>query len=380
MSELNSVQQFYHGKTIFITGGSGFMGKVLIEKLLYSCSDLKELLVLMRPKRGKSASTRVDDFAKIPLFERIMKEKPQVMSKITPVFGDITSPNMGLSDAHLAKVLCDTQIVFHFAASLKLEATLRPNILANLTATKFVLELSMGMKNLVQVVTLSTAFCCEDQDILQEKVYDFPHRPEDLIRCAEWMSEDSMAMMQKQVLGTQPNTYTYTKRLTEILVQEQYGKLPVCIIRPSIVSPSYKYPMPGWVDSLNGPPGMFLAAGKGVLRSMLIDPDSVIEAIPVDVAINAIIVITKELATTERSPTVPVYNITLHESRKVTNGKMLQYARDLGQKYPVSGGLWYPDGDITQNVLVHTLKVFFFQWLPAYFIDFWLMVFGQKRL
>lgn len=67
MTELNSVQQFYAGKTVFITGGSGFMGKVLIEKLLYSCQDVKELIVLMRPKRGKSASQRVEDFAKLPV-------------------------------------------------------------------------------------------------------------------------------------------------------------------------------------------------------------------------------------------------------------------------------------------------------------------------
>lgn len=63
--KLNSVQEFYKDKTIFITGGSGFMGKVLIEKLLYACSDLKELIVLMRPKRGKTAMQRVEDFAKL---------------------------------------------------------------------------------------------------------------------------------------------------------------------------------------------------------------------------------------------------------------------------------------------------------------------------
>lgn len=43
------------------------MGKVLLEKLLYSCSDLKELIVLMRPKRGKTATQRVEDFAKLPV-------------------------------------------------------------------------------------------------------------------------------------------------------------------------------------------------------------------------------------------------------------------------------------------------------------------------
>lgn len=67
MSTLNSVQQFYAGKTVFITGGSGFMGKVLIEKLLYSCTDVRELIILMRPKRGKTAAQRVEDFAKLPV-------------------------------------------------------------------------------------------------------------------------------------------------------------------------------------------------------------------------------------------------------------------------------------------------------------------------
>jgi alcohol-forming fatty acyl-CoA reductase len=248
MLELNSIQQFYAGKTVFITGGSGFMGKVLIEKLLYACSDVKELIILMRAKRGKSAAQRVDDFAKIPLFERIMKEKPQVMNKITPVWGDISSANLGLNEEHLNKVLSCSQIVFHMAASLKLEATLKPNILANLTATKNVLDLAKQMKNLIQFVHTSTAFCYEDQEVLLEKVYDFPHRPEDLMKCAEWMTESAMSAMQKEILGSQPNTYTYTKRLAEVLVRDHYQSMPVCIVRPSIVSPSFREPMPGCVS------------------------------------------------------------------------------------------------------------------------------------
>jgi thioester reductase-like protein len=57
------IQKFFKDKTLFITGGAGFMGKVLLEKLLYSCSDLKEILVLVRPKKGKSAEQRVHEFA-----------------------------------------------------------------------------------------------------------------------------------------------------------------------------------------------------------------------------------------------------------------------------------------------------------------------------
>lgn len=170
-----------------------------------------------------------------------------MMKKIFPVWGEVSTENLGLNAEHLKRVLETSQIVLHFAASLKLEATLKPNIQVNLMGTKFVLDMCKKMKDLIQIVHLSTAFCCEDQDVLYEKVYDFPHKPMDLIRCAEWMTDDGMEAMQKQVLGSQPNTYTYTKRLSEILVRDEYKNLPICIVRPSIVTPTFREPMPGWV-------------------------------------------------------------------------------------------------------------------------------------
>lgn len=243
-----------------------------------------------------------------------MEEKPEVMKKIVPVWGEITEQDLGLNDEHLNHVVKNTQIVFHFAASLKLEATLKQNVLINLVGTKHVLKMANQMKNLVQMVHLSTAFCCEDIEVLEERVYDHPHNPYDLIRCAEWMTEDAMAAMQPEILGSQPNTYTYTKRLSEVLVRDQYDneKLPVLIVRPSIVSPSFKEPVPGWVDSLNGPPGILLAAGKGVLRSMLINPDGLIEAIPVDACINGILTLTKYVATEKRYDSPITFSISLN--------------------------------------------------------------------
>lgn len=65
------VQQFYSGQTVFVTGGSGFMGKVLIEKLLFACPELLAVHVLMRPKRGKAVETRLDDMFKLPVSKNI---------------------------------------------------------------------------------------------------------------------------------------------------------------------------------------------------------------------------------------------------------------------------------------------------------------------
>lgn len=234
------------------------------------------------------------------MFKRLVEEKPEMFDKIRVVSGEISEKQLGLCQDDFKYVIEHTQIIFHLAASVKLEATLRPNILMNLTGTKYVLDMAKEMKNLIIMVHTSTAFCNVDHKIVEEKVYDFPHRPEDLIRSAEWMSEETLAKVQKDVLLFHPNTYTYTKRLAEILVQDEYHKsnIPVCIVRPSIVTPSFWEPVFGWVDSLNGPPGIGIAIGKGALRTILVDPNATFEAVPVDMATNGLIMFAKKLGTT----------------------------------------------------------------------------------
>lgn len=104
----------------------------------------------------------------------------------------------------------------------------------NTHGTKRVLDLCKGMKKLKAFIHLSTAFCYCDQEVLLEKVYDCEHHPEDLIRLAEWMDVKALEKVTPDLLKPHPNTYTYSKRLAEILVQNEYPNLPVCITRPSI--------------------------------------------------------------------------------------------------------------------------------------------------
>lgn len=63
------------------------------------------------------------------------------------------------------------------------------------------------------------------------------------------------------------------------------------------VIPALREPTPGWVDSLNGPVGILAASGKGVLRTMLCKGENHAEVIPVDVAINGILIAIKYRAT-----------------------------------------------------------------------------------
>lgn len=56
------IKDFYAGSTVLVTGGTGFLGKALIEKLVRSCNDIKCIYVLMRTKQGASGEERLEQF------------------------------------------------------------------------------------------------------------------------------------------------------------------------------------------------------------------------------------------------------------------------------------------------------------------------------
>ncbi|GBP52562.1 Putative fatty acyl-CoA reductase CG5065 [Eumeta japonica] len=215
-------------------------------------------------------------------------------------------------------------VVFHFAATLKLEAPLKVGLEMNTRGTQRVLEVVKGMKNLAAFIHLSTAFCYPDYVRLEEKVHNPPVDPHQVLQAASWLTEEQMSILTPSILHLHPNSYTYSKRLAEVLVSECYPQLPAAIVRPSIVTPAYQEPIPGWVDNLNGPIGLMVGAGKGVIR-------------PSD---------------------IPVYNITTGDDRTTTWKDVLDIGKATGRKYPFEGPLWYPN---------------------AYFIDFLMLIFGQKR-
>jgi hypothetical protein len=88
---------------------------------------------------------------------------------------------------------------------------------------------------------------------------------------------------QKSILGNFPNTYTFTKRMVEHLLQlNNTKKLPLVILRPSIIGASLEEPFPGWTDSITLAGGIFLIAGLGILRELPGDKNNIGDQIPVD--------------------------------------------------------------------------------------------------
>nr|QRC76219.1 fatty acyl-CoA reductase 9 [Mythimna separata] len=376
-----TIREFYKGRNILVTGGTGFMGKVLIEKVLYSIPDVGNIYILMRPKRGKSVGQRIEDMQRLKLFDRLKSENPSALKKMKPLQGDVLFDQLGLSDSDIEMLSNEVSIVFHFAATLRLEAPLKDNVSMNTIGTQRALDMARRFKNLVVFVHLSTAFCYPDYEVLNERCHAPPVQPEKVMKLIQWLDDRQLALLTPSLLGPHPNCYTFSKRLAENLVEEAHQDMRVVIARPSIVCPSVKEPMPGWVDNLNGPVGVMLGAGKGVIRTMLCNGALVAQVTPVDIAINAIIAIGMiEGSRTDKPESLPVYNVNNGHHQPTTWGDVLNIAKAYGRKYPLSWPLWYPNGDITTNQFLHEYRRIFYHLVPAYLIDFLLFLLGQKRI
>jgi alcohol-forming fatty acyl-CoA reductase len=53
------VKEFYKDKTILISGCTGFLGKIVLEKIIRTCQDYKTVYVLTRAKTGTSPQKRL---------------------------------------------------------------------------------------------------------------------------------------------------------------------------------------------------------------------------------------------------------------------------------------------------------------------------------
>lgn len=64
---VDSIAGYFVGRSIFVTGGTGFMGKVLIEKLLRSCPGIEKIYVLIRPSKKGSPEERLANMISVPV-------------------------------------------------------------------------------------------------------------------------------------------------------------------------------------------------------------------------------------------------------------------------------------------------------------------------
>ncbi|XP_026182864.1 fatty acyl-CoA reductase 1 [Mastacembelus armatus] len=376
-SSMASVAEYYAGKSVLITGATGFMGKVLVEKLLRSCPEVKALYILVRPKAGQSMQQRVSDMMKCKLFDRVREDNPDFHQKIIAISSELTQPGLAISPEDVETLTGCINIVFHCAATIRFDEPLKHALQLNVIATQQLLSLAQQMNHLEAFIHISTAYANCNRKHIDEVIYPPPVEPKKLIESLEWMDDGIVRDITPRLIGDRPNTYTYTKALAECVVQQEQHKINIGIIRPSIVGASWQEPFPGWIDNFNGPSGVFIAAGKGILRTMRASNDAVADLIPVDVVIN--LTLTAGWYTAVHRPkTALVYNCTTGGINPFHWGEIEHHVMSSFKRNPLEQAFRRPNANITSNYLINQYWILVSHKFPAFIYDLFLRLSGQK--
>ncbi|XP_066148763.1 putative fatty acyl-CoA reductase CG5065 [Euwallacea fornicatus] len=374
-----SISDFYSHTKVFITGATGFVGKALVEKLLRSCQKLDAIFVLIRPKRGVAVEQRLNDLLKNSVFNKLREKTPDVFEKIKLISGDVGQPNLGLSDGDRQFLIENINIVFHSAATVKFNENLKTAVDLNTLGTKRVLNLCRKMKKLKSCIHVSTAFSNSDKRVVEERVYTPTYDAHAVLNIVQNLPEDIVEALSPRLIGKHPNTYTFTKALAEQLVQENSGNIPTAIVRPSIITPAWKEPSPGWVDNFSGITGIMMECGRGTIRSIIADENCQMDLVPVDIVVNTLITAAWHVVT-HKSGDLQVYNCTSGSLNPVTWKEFGEYTHKQSHKYPSKYVTWYPGFTYTTRRFLHCIYATLCHNIPSALLDLSLVCVGKKPM
>ncbi|XP_054733192.1 fatty acyl-CoA reductase wat [Anastrepha obliqua] len=379
------ISDFYRNATILITGGTGFVGKVLTQKLLRAF-EVRKIYTLIRCKDNMSVEQRLENFFKESIFDSVRAEQPGLFRKVHAMRVDYSTVDLGISPED-REILCEeVEIIFNVVASVKFNEKLRDAIDINVLGTKKILDLSMEMKKLKSLVHISTLYCNCNRKFIKERVYENDIGYEKIMQIFRIFDDETLEKFRHCLVGDMPNTYTMTKKCAENLVNHRAFYMPAGIFRPPIVISTYKDPVPGWTDNLYGPSGLCTWSARGLVRCIYGRANCKANMVPADYCVNAMIASAWDIARrfllrksdTQSKEELPVYNY-IFDRNNLTWGQYMRMSRE-GFHEPFDKALWCFSYVIIPSKPIHSTVAFFLHNIPAYVLDFIAMITGQKRI
>ncbi|XP_044763999.1 fatty acyl-CoA reductase wat-like isoform X2 [Coccinella septempunctata] len=375
-TEGSVIAEFFKGKSVFITGGTGFLGKLIIEKLTRSCKDIDKIYILIREKKNKDFIRRTEELLNGMVFSEVKKVQPDFQRKIIPLRGDISLPNLGLNEADQETIKNEVHVIFHVAATVKLDEKLCRSVKINIEATIDLVNLAKTCKNLMSLVYVSTAYSNSIREVIEEKIYEPTVTDFQILKMTQ-SQRDISDEEEKRILGEWKNSYVMTKNIAEHVIKTHGSDLPVCIFRPAIVTNTFKEPLKGYVDNYYGTIGVLANNYAGVLRTANVDGEVLIENVPADFVVNGIIVAAYKNHILGRGD-IRIYNYVSSEENPIKTRDLHDLAAFYGHQTPTIKSLWYPCNTINSNFYVHAIFTIFLHFVPAFFFDLYLTLMGKK--
>ena len=389
----------YRGKAVLITGGTGFLGTALVEKMLRSLPSLRRLYLLVRPSRDKGARERFEtDVLGSPAFSRLREElgaafDEWVREKVRVLEGDVHSDSLGLGSENLAELSQEVDAVVHSAASVVFDAPLDAAVDSNVRGTLGLLALARTWEKKPHFMHVSTSYVAGTKEgLIQEEVpnghspngtpldprsevehldgvvreVEEASREREIIRHFDTEARRELGMVGEEAevaervdqlrrawvrerlvergneraraLGWQ-DVYTFTKSLAERRVLEERGPLPLVILRPAIIESSIAEPHPGWIQGSRMADPIIMAFAKGILREFPGEPETIVDFVPVDHVVNAVIAAVAR-GLTHRYSGPQVYQVASGQRNPVRYREFYEYVREYFLVNPLrdSGG------------------------------------------
>jgi fatty acyl-CoA reductase len=346
------LQEGLAGQRIAVTGGTGFLGTALVERIL-RCLPETEVVLLVRTGRRTAAERVERDVLRNDCFNRLRGElgdrfRQEAARRLIPLAGDVTVDGLGL-DEEGRRILAGCKAVIHSAATVSFDAPLDAAVEVNLLGPRRVAQALQDVAKaqpeqpLPHLITVSTAYVAglrrgpAPEQLLSETPFAArvpwqaeveaarrarsdaeaaSREPKRLARLraqaraelgaagapllaekteklrGEWV-EDHLVELGKsraQSLGW-PDAYAYSKALGEWALLEGRGALPVTVVRPSIIEASLSQPRPGWIRGFRMADPVIISYARGLLKEFPGIPEGIIDVIPVDLVVATILAI-----------------------------------------------------------------------------------------
>jgi len=333
------------GKTILVTGSTGFLGKSIVEKCLRSIPEVGRINLAIRSSARRPASERLErEVLSSPAFKRLKEERGEagfaklVKEKLAVVEIDLGREGLGLNDAG-RELLRTCEIVIHSAAAVEFDNPADLSAQTNLLGAARMVEALKATGARPHLVHISTAYVggmlrglvreaaphdpglnwrheAEVLSKLRGPVEEESRRPEILNRLGRearsrmgpagtpavaraterlrdrWVKDRLIerGRVHANAMGF-ADIYSFTKAMAEHAVVELHGDIPLSIVRPSIIESALDEPFPGWLEGFRMAEPLILAFGRGILRDFSGLPDSVLDIIPADFVVNTVLAV-----------------------------------------------------------------------------------------
>jgi HAD superfamily hydrolase (TIGR01490 family) len=333
---------------IFLTGGTGFVGQAILERLLSSHPGTR-ITVLVRGKGSQSGETRLTNMLRKPVFKGWMEKIGE--DEARRQFAERVRAHEG-SLGNVGTLPDDIDVVLHSASTVSFDPPIDEAFDTNVGGAHGVYGALLASGSDPHVVHISTAYVggirkgiapeaslTHDVDWRAEyeaaksaraRVELESRQPEALRRQlakakarhgktgpqavaqfaeqarAEWVRERLVdyGRTRAESLGW-TDVYTLTKAFAERAAEELWAQAGhrLSIVRPSIIESALHHPFPGWIDGFKVADPLIIAYGRGQLPDFPGLPDSVLDVIPVDFVVNAALA----AAARDAKPAVPQY-------------------------------------------------------------------------